>query len=659
MLRIRSTRTSARRIRSLFGVAIALSLAIGFNASSAQAADVAFTTASNPTITGIGKVGNTLVALTNFWSPTPTTFEYQWLRNGFAINSSNSSTYTLTGDDFQQTISVRVTGYRTGNITTVRSSTSGVFVSSRATFASPPIPALTGEYMVGEALFVNPGVWPAGTLTTYKWFVGGIEVVGATSINYILRPADKRKNIMVEVTATRLGYETLVQRINGAKQILPATPKVLFRSGFGTLMGKNNIQAVAEYAAGGTDRISSWCLTLDGRALDMELSTKGLVFTTLGNQIARVAKAGSGCYTSTIDHLWSMNMRLDVTNLTPGEHTITALAKDTSNEVGEPMVLKFLVAKTQPIVSSKFETTSSSTVKGIIAVNGTASSHSPEAPIRKWCLKVDNLSVPRIVDAKFKNQFGVNVEGGFTVESDGCVTSKSSGETLNSASIFIDTTSFSNGSHSVSLRVIAQDVEATTWQSPVLTSTMKVKNPYIPEVTWSAAVARITQVGSSSPVAGSIRANIPSVPSRVELSTQDSSGSWNVFWVGGGSNNFASSVKLKRNTQVRVEIFDEDNLSVFSDTVLVRVSPVVKLVRSRVVLTGSTVSSAITRTITVTATSPGLTASCVARWPGGTRSFEMVSGKGSVTFTPSRSGSLSVTCTSDSTAPSRASTLKY
>ncbi len=71
-----------------------------------------FTQTPVPTISGTAKVGSTLTANTGTWSPTPTAFTYQWLRNGTAISGATSATYKLVTADAGKSLTVKVTGSR-------------------------------------------------------------------------------------------------------------------------------------------------------------------------------------------------------------------------------------------------------------------------------------------------------------------------------------------------------------------------------------------------------------------------------------------------------------------------------------------------------------------------------------------------------------------
>ena len=75
-----------------------------------------FTVVGSPRINGSMRVGSTVevVGRNNAFSPTPTSFRHQWLRNGNPIPDANGQTYTIRNADAGQTITVRVTAVRSG-----------------------------------------------------------------------------------------------------------------------------------------------------------------------------------------------------------------------------------------------------------------------------------------------------------------------------------------------------------------------------------------------------------------------------------------------------------------------------------------------------------------------------------------------------------------
>lgn len=77
---------------------------------------------ATPTITGTAKVASGLTAKPGTWGPAPVTLRYQWYRSGLAITGANAAKYKLTARDAAKTMTVRVTGSKTGFTTVSRTS---------------------------------------------------------------------------------------------------------------------------------------------------------------------------------------------------------------------------------------------------------------------------------------------------------------------------------------------------------------------------------------------------------------------------------------------------------------------------------------------------------------------------------------------------------
>lgn len=77
--------------------------------------------AATPKITGTTKVGRTLKVSRGSWT-SGVTFSYQWYRSGKAISGATGSSYLLSAADKGKTLKVKVTGVRTGYVTTSKTS---------------------------------------------------------------------------------------------------------------------------------------------------------------------------------------------------------------------------------------------------------------------------------------------------------------------------------------------------------------------------------------------------------------------------------------------------------------------------------------------------------------------------------------------------------
>lgn len=641
---------------SAIGLILAMFFAL-LNPTPASAADIAFSVAGTPSISGYNQVGNTLTAFTGNWSPSATTYSYQWRRDGMDINFANSSTYVVSGDDYNRGISVAVTASRAGYVTTTR--ISGTFsIYYKGDFTNAPNPTINGTMMVGEYLYAVPGTYPTAVNITYQWQANFVNIANAFSDSYQLQPADKNKTITLRITVTKPGYNDLIKTVSGTELVKPATPTLLWQYNYGVFTGKNTIKANAKYSFGGTDRIKTWCIKKDGVALNLDISTKGVYFTDNSNRILNAIKGNSGCYTSNYDDLLNLGIRVDVTSWTLGTHTLEATVEDVMGVISKPLTMTITVGKTAPTVNGNF-TNLNTPVKETFSIAASTSTHAVEAPIKRWCMTIDGISISNYAGASFQSGSGIVQDKNSLVQSQGCVLSNNPDAILTQGELIVDSKQFSNGTHELGLRVMSQDSEGTTWWSDTVKTSFKIKNAYVPKVSWSSAVTKPVAKGTANRISGSISANIPGTAGRVTLSALNANGDWEEFFSEESTNSFSGSARFSKNTEVQVEIFDEDNLSVLTQSIEVRVAPVVKLAKPKVVLTGSTISDKITKTVTIAATSSGLNASCSAKWSGGSANFSMKGGKGAVTFRPGGSGTVSVTCSSSGMAPSTAVKTKY
>jgi len=176
---------------------------------------VAFTTAPTPTISGTLKVGSTLTATAGAWSPAAA-LAYAWKRNGTTISGATASTYKLVTEDVGATITVTVTGRKTGYSTT--SKTSSAKSVPTVAFTTAPTPTISGTLKVGSTLTASAGAWSPAAALAYAWKRNGMTISGATAQTYTLATADAGTNITVTVTAKRTGYTT-TSKTSAAKSV--------------------------------------------------------------------------------------------------------------------------------------------------------------------------------------------------------------------------------------------------------------------------------------------------------------------------------------------------------------------------------------------------------------------------------------------------------
>ncbi|WP_307072756.1 carboxypeptidase regulatory-like domain-containing protein [Arthrobacter pascens] len=175
-----------------------------------------------PTITGTAKVGLTLTAVPGTWGPAPVTLTYGWKANGVTIIGATASTYKPVAANYGKTITVTVTGTKSGYTTTAKTSAATATVAA-GTLTSP-VPTITGTVKVGSTLTAVPGTWGPGAVTLrYQWKANGTAITGATATTYTPVTADLGKTITVTVTGSKTGYTTVAKTSAASTAVAPGT----------------------------------------------------------------------------------------------------------------------------------------------------------------------------------------------------------------------------------------------------------------------------------------------------------------------------------------------------------------------------------------------------------------------------------------------------
>ena len=123
----------------------------GYTSASKTSASITvlkrFTVTATPTISGTAKVKYTLTAKTGTWGPGTVTKSYQWYRNGKAIAGATKSSYKLSAKDAYASITVKVTGKKSGYLSVAKTSS----VKTPAGVKYSNCAALTKDYPGGVA----------------------------------------------------------------------------------------------------------------------------------------------------------------------------------------------------------------------------------------------------------------------------------------------------------------------------------------------------------------------------------------------------------------------------------------------------------------------------------------------------------------------------
>lgn len=170
-------------------------------------------TTATPTIVGTVAVGSKLTAKPGTWT-SGTSLSYQWYASGTAIRGATASTFTLTTAQRAKTITVKVTGKKSGYTTASKTAKSTAKVATAAT------PAISGTARIGSKLTAKTGIWTTGTTFSYRWYANGTAITGATKSTFTVTRSQAGKAITVTVTGKKSGYATVAKTSKATAKVL-------------------------------------------------------------------------------------------------------------------------------------------------------------------------------------------------------------------------------------------------------------------------------------------------------------------------------------------------------------------------------------------------------------------------------------------------------
>lgn len=168
-------------------------------------------TGSVPVVVGTPRIGGVLNVYPGEW-PERTKLTYTWFADGKQTPTTASQALILRAEHVGKVITVQVTGTletTTGTLTRSYTSEPTAPVQSIPVASSTVI--LTGNPTVDGILRATTPNWDANATYSYQWFVNDVAVAGATHQNFFPKLVDWKKEVKVQVTAKRAGYETVTK----------------------------------------------------------------------------------------------------------------------------------------------------------------------------------------------------------------------------------------------------------------------------------------------------------------------------------------------------------------------------------------------------------------------------------------------------------------
>ena len=160
-----------------------------------------------PTITGSGVLGTLHTAGTGTWTQSPTSYAYQWQRNGVNIAGATTSTYTPVAADVGTNLTVQVTATNAVASTAASSAPLPITTPPPVNTAAPVITGNSGGPQVGavgDTLVSTAGTWnPPATSYHYQWLRNGgaTNPAGPTATTRVVADIDLGVVLNCSVTA--------------------------------------------------------------------------------------------------------------------------------------------------------------------------------------------------------------------------------------------------------------------------------------------------------------------------------------------------------------------------------------------------------------------------------------------------------------------------
>ncbi|WP_181135556.1 fibronectin type III domain-containing protein [Rathayibacter sp. AY2B3] len=200
---------------------------------------------SVPLISGSAAVGSLVTAVTGTWGPAPVDLAFQWRSNGVDIVGATGSSYVPSASDAGKTLTVAVTGSKSGYVSSTRTSSATSPIAKGVLAAATP--SISGSPKVGSTLTASAGQWtPEGVAFTYQWTADGAAVAGATATTFTPTSSTLGKKIAVSVSGAAPGYSPATRTSAPTQAVVSGT----FSATTPTISGTARVGSLLTASAG-------------------------------------------------------------------------------------------------------------------------------------------------------------------------------------------------------------------------------------------------------------------------------------------------------------------------------------------------------------------------------------------------------------------------
>lgn len=159
-----------------------------------------------PKILGGLEVGHAATCEHGSWTNEPTSYVYQWLRDGGSIPGAASASYVIKAADQGHHLSCQVIAQNAEGPGEQATSAESYIPGEAPQMTSPPKIAGSPTPHVGESLTCQRGEWTGQPPPTfqYEWLRDGGAIAGATSASYTITSEDRGHALSCKVTASNV-----------------------------------------------------------------------------------------------------------------------------------------------------------------------------------------------------------------------------------------------------------------------------------------------------------------------------------------------------------------------------------------------------------------------------------------------------------------------
>lgn len=165
-----------------------------------------FVNSSKPILTGNTTISSRLKAVVSSNWASGAKYSWQWLSDGTEIAGATTSSYTITADDLDTSISVRVCATKPTFAQKCEESLgTPTIAKSQITHSVKPLVKFSSTKL-GKLLSASTGRWLSGVTFTFEWLRDGEVVSSGSQSSYIMTSADEGHQMSVRVTGSKPGY---------------------------------------------------------------------------------------------------------------------------------------------------------------------------------------------------------------------------------------------------------------------------------------------------------------------------------------------------------------------------------------------------------------------------------------------------------------------